>query len=513
MVFNTPTFLIFMGICMAVYYALPHRWQNPFLLAASYVCYMWAIPQYAVLILFTTAFSFFAAKAIAAESGQKKRRAVFIIGIIVPLVILFIFKYFNFFMGGVQSLLAVCGVVLEIPKLSWILPLGISFYTFQVLGYTIDIYNRNTEPESNFVTYALFISFFPQVLAGPIGRARELIPQYKCEHVFDYAKVACGAQRFLTGLFKKIVLADGLAVIVDGVYGSLKDYLGFSLVIAVVLYALQLYFDFSGYSDMAIGSAQMLGFTLRENFAAPYFATDMSGFWKRWHMSLTSWFNDYIFTPLVWSRWVNKLIFGKKWDEHKPHFAANIIIVFAISGLWHGAGLSFAVWGLLNGAYRVIEEMLHRIMPRKRRAENRATIAAKRILVFLLFAISLVFFRAASIADAVYVFKNMFTAVPFSVIIEQIRHLSSNGISISGIYFMIFWGILMISLVLGFALDVRVNRSLAAKGAKAITNPVGTYGKKLRWAIYWFMGISSMFFYFIGLTGQRGSGSFIYFGF
>ncbi len=506
MTFNTPQFILFFTACLLVYYRLPDRLRRYFLLAASAVFYVLALPAgwgYLALLAGTTALCYFAARFMARTENDKARRTVLTVSLLVLFGLLGVFKYANFF-------LALAG---SSTSLNWLVPVGLSFYTFQAAGYLIDVHNRSIEPERDGTVLALYLCFFPQILSGPINRAKSMLPQFHATHDFDYHTVICGAQRFLTGLFKKVVLADGLAVIVDGVYGALPDYTGLTLLIAVLFYAIQLYFDFSGYSDMAIAAAQMLGFTMRENFAAPYFATNMSGFWKRWHMSLTGWFTDYLFTPLVWSRWVNKLAFGKDWNEHKPHFAVNILIVFTLSGLWHGAGITFVVWGLLNGLLRVAEEGLHKLRAPKKKGQPKLLVLCKRVCVFLLFAVTLVFFRAPDLASAGYVFRSLPLIEPVSVVVAQLWHLASNGIAISGTYMMFFWGVLALGLVLGVLLDVKVDRALTTKGAQPLLNPVGTFGRKTRWAIYWFMGFSAMLFYFIGLTGQRGASSFIYIGF
>ena len=335
MSYNTPAFLLFLAVCLLVYYALPGRLRNPFLLLASSVYYLIAAPQYFLLVAATAGVVYVAARGVASAKNPKRRRALFLTGLLFPLAALFFFKYFNFFTESLAALAGLFGVRWAPVSLGLALPLGISFYTFQSIGYLIDVRGGAVEPERNFWIFALFVSFFPQILAGPIGRAKEMLPQYRAPRDFSYDGFAAGAQRFLTGAFKKIVIADGFGVFVGEVYASLPQREGFTVLLAVLFYALQLYFDFAGYTDMALGVAKLFGLTLRENFTAPYFATNFSGFWKRWHMSLTSWFTDYLFTPLVWSRWANKLFFGKKWDEHKPHFALNLILVFLVSDLCH----------------------------------------------------------------------------------------------------------------------------------------------------------------------------------
>ncbi len=507
MTFNSPEFILFFTAVLLGWYLLPGRARRPFLLLAGGVFYWLALPEgwyYLALLAGTSALCWLAGRYLGRAESQKVRRLTLAGMLVLLFGVLFGFKYTGF----VLSLAGAGG------SLGWLVPVGLSFYTFQAAGYLIDVYNRAVEPEQSLLTFMLFLSFFPQILSGPINRAKELLPQFRDPQPFDYHTVVTGGQRFLTGLFKKVVLADGLAVLVDGVYESLAEYMGLTLWLAVLFYALQLYFDFSGYSDMAIGAARMLGFTMRENFQAPYFAPNFSVFWKRWHMSLTGWFNDYLFTPLVWSRWVNKLAFGRSWEEHRPHFALNILIVFTLSGLWHGAGLTFLVWGVLNGLFRVAEEGLHRLRPPKKRAQAApAVLWLKRAGVFVLFALSLVFFRASNLAQAVDVFRGLCRWAPLPVVLEQILHLASNGISTAGLYMTVYWGTLLVGLALVFFFDRRIDRSLGNKKGRAVLNPVGELSRTRRWLAYWFMGLSAMTFYFIAEAGLRGGVSFIYRGF
>ncbi len=511
MLFNSLTYIIFLLMAVTVYYLLPAKLRNAFLLAASMVFYMWSMPQYAVIVAFVTVFSFFAAKLIDKTEAEKKRSGYLAISIIVCLSFLLVFKYYNFFMDEITVLLSYAGVTISPIKLTWLQPLGISFYTFQVVGYLVDVRNKKVTSEENFTNYALFVTFFPQILAGPIGRASELLPQYKQTHSYEYSGVVEGLQRFLTGAFKKVVIADGIGIIVDGVYGNLSEYKGLTLLAAVILYVIQMYCDFSGYSDMAIGSARLLGFKLRENFKTPYLATNLGDFWSRWHMSLTSWFTDYIFTPLVWSRWANKLAFGKRWQDHKPHFAANLIIVFLISGLWHGAGMTYVVWGLIHGVVRVLEELIAKLKPKKKKkAKSKAEVLFGRVKVLVIWAVSLVFFRAASLSDAGYVLSNMFKSISVSQTIGEILHLTENDMASSGAFFLFFWGTIFLSYLLVALFDRRLYR--APKGADISNNALSLYSTKLRWLFYWFMSAAVLMFYFISLTGNN-KASFIYLGF
>lgn len=496
MTFSSPTFLIFLFACTIIYYLLPQKARRIFLLLASYVCYMWAIPAYGLVVLCVTALSYGLARALPTAQGHKKR-SLLVAGVLAPLAVLLILKYFGFFADTFAALFGARSLAAP-----WVAPLGISFFTLQAISYIVDVHSGKLEPEKDFVTFALYISFFPQVFSGPLNRAADMLPQYRAARSFDYANASQGLQRILTGLFKKIVIADALAVLVDGIYGSLSEYIGLTLAVAIVAFALELYFNFAGYSDIAVGAARLLGYALPENFTAPYFATGIAEFWQRWHISLTSWFRDYVYFPIGGSR----RGFARK--------LCNVLIVFALSGLWHGAAWTFVVWGLLNGLYRVAEELLCKNRPCKPQADQGGFARLlRRVAVFALYAFSLVFFRADTFADALYVFRALFSWAPLSVVKEQLWHLSSNGITTNNTYMLFFWGVLFLALLLAFWFDARVNRSLLHNPKQPLCNPVGSFGRTARWLLYWFMGLSTLFFYFIGLTGQRGSASFIYFGF
>lgn len=509
MALNSVTFILFLAAVAVIYYQLPQKLRNAFLLAASYIFYIWAVPYYAAIIFFTTALTYFTTKFMERQTAQRHRRFFLVLGIIIPVLVLCVFKYYNFF---TLPLAAALGII---PKpadvFSLIFPVGISFYTFQVIGYNIDVYNKKTGHERNFITYALFVSFFPQIIAGPIGRAGELLPQYKEKHNFHYAGVVQGMQRFLIGAFKKAVVADGLGIFVNGIYGNIREYKGLMLILAAVLYAVQIYCDFSGYSDMAIGAAKILGFRLRENFNQPYMATNISGFWQRWHMSLTSWLNDYIFTPLVWSRWYNKLFQGKKWDEHKPHVISNIIIVFLISGLWHGSTINFVIWGLLHGLFRAGEELIKRGKKKKKKKDGFVLRNFKRLGIFGVSALTHIFFRLPTLADVGYFFSSLASSGTLRLMRDQIRNLAANGIGYTKLYYLIFSGGLIIGIIIFSYIELCVYRS--AKTGIANPNPLNKLSGKKRWAAYWLLALLTAMFYLIANTGQSGSGQFIYRGF
>lgn len=339
-------FVVFFLIVIVCYFLVPKKFKNVVLLIGSVAFYMFAVPKYIILMLFSTLVTYFAARLLESQTTVKRRRFVMALNILANLGILGVFKYYNFFGGIITSVMALAGLTVAIPALTLIQPLGISFYTFQVIGYCIDVYRGNIKAEKNFIIYSLFVSFFPQIGAGPIGRAGDLIPQFRESHTFNVPDVTSGLRLVLLGAFKKIAIADTLAIFVNYVFNNLQinQYKGATLVITMILYSVQIYCDFSGYSDMASGCARILGFRLMENFNAPYLSTSVTQFWGRWHISLSSWFKDYLYYPLGGNRkgFVRKCL--------------NILIIFLVSGIWHGASLHFVAWGLLHGIYRIFEE-------------------------------------------------------------------------------------------------------------------------------------------------------------
>lgn len=516
MALNSFLFIMFLAVVVVVYYVLPPRFRNSFLLLASYVFYIWTAWYYAVLLLCSTLLSFFLTRAMDKQDESKRRKLLLLVSIVVPLLVLCLFKYYNFATAPISVALGLVAKPSEAFRL--LLPIGISFYTFQVIGYNVDVYNRKVAYERNFIRYALFVSFFPTITAGPISRANELLPQFQETHSWNYAETVEGLQRFLTGAFKKVVVADGLSVIVDAVYNHITAYKGGMLVIAAILFSVQLYCDFSGYTDMAVGVARMLGFRVRENFSAPYLATNFSGFWQRWHMSLTSWLTDYVFIPLVWSRWWNKIFFGKQWDEHKPHVLANLLIVFLISGLWHGSTINFLIWGLLHGLLRVGEELINRGKKKEKRSDNRFMRTLKRCGVFLGATVTLVFFRANSLSDAIYFFGNLWAKGSWTSIGKQLLaaadpsgFTNSDFLFIRQFYNITFFAWLAIGLIAVICIDISIDRSMRKK--RLNFNPVGTLSKRKRWAVYWLFAIGTAVFYLLVQTLLGGAGQFIYKGF
>lgn len=351
MLFNSVDFLIFFPVAALFYFVIPQKARPAWLLAASYYFYMSWNPKYAILIAATTLVTWAAGimieknpDAAQKEAGGKRadRTALLVLCLVFNLGILFFFKYFDFVFGSIQAVFNGIGLHARVPVLSLVLPVGISFYTFQALGYVIDVYRGEVKAERSLLHYALFISFFPQLVAGPIERSKNLLHQIREPHSFDPARAVDGLLLMGWGFFEKMVLADRLSVVVDEVYNHYTSYSGLQIALATVLFAFQIYCDFSGYSDIAIGAARIMGFTLMKNFKSPYYAVTVSEFWRRWHISLTTWFRDYVYIPLGGNRCA-------RWK-----WCRNLLLTFSLSGLWHGASWHFVVWGLLNGLYQVI---------------------------------------------------------------------------------------------------------------------------------------------------------------
>ena len=444
MFFNSFRFLIFFPIVFIVYYLLPAggRLRKYWLLAASYFFYMSWNAAYAVLILISTVVTYACGRLLdpsgkkdahseaasgastaapsdaasgetpASPSDASRRKLIVAGSLIINLGILGYFKYFNFFTSGINGVISLFGSNARIPALDILLPVGISFYTFQAIGYTIDVYRGETEAERDFFKYALFVSFFPQLVAGPIERSKNLIRQLTLENRFDFVQARDGFLLMLWGYFLKVVLADRLAIFVDTVYDAPETYQGWYIVVATVMFGFQIYCDFYWYSTIAIGAAQILGIRLMDNFDAPYLADSVAGFWRRWHISLTSWFKDYLYIPLGGNR------------HGKVRKYINIMIVFLVSGLWHGASMAFVIWGGINGLYQVIGAFLS---PLRKNVPK----AVRVITTFILVDFAWLFFRAGDMSKAALVLKNMFAAsvTPAASDMTEMAH-SAGGLRI-----------------------------------------------------------------------------------
>lgn len=411
MLFNSASFLIFFLIVSVVYFTLPRRMKKYWLLVCSYYFYMCWNKAYVLLLLFSTASTWLCGmmlkKLEEAKSDEtntvRRKKLCLAVCFALNLAVLGYFKYANFFILNMNKVLAKVHVSHSFSALDILLPVGISFYMFQGLGYIVDVYRGDMEAEKNFAKYALFMSFFPQISSGPIARAGALMPQFDEEHRFSFERVRSGAMLMMWGYFLKMVLADRISVIVDTVYGDFRQYTGWYLIVASVLFSIQIYCDFAGYSTIAAGAAEVLGFKLAENFNAPYYAQSVAEFWRRWHISLSSWFRDYLYIPLGGNR------------KGKTRKYINIMIVFVLSGLWHGSSWSFIAWGGLNGLFQVLGSI---IKPARDRAVNALHLDRnsfshrlyKTVATFGMVTLAWVFFRANSFKDGLRIVKRMLTA-------------------------------------------------------------------------------------------------------
>lgn len=411
MSFTTIHFFVFLWIVFLIYWNIPHKYRWLLLLISSTYFYMQWKVKYLIWIFFTIIVSYVFGFVVEKEEDEKRRKRYLLISCVLCLSVLFIFKYFHFFMDSVGMISHIFGVELPEFMLPLILPVGISFYTFQTMSYVIDIYRREIPAERHFGNYAAYVLFFPQLVAGPIERSRNFLPQIKKEKVFDYEQAASGLRQMLWGYFKKIVIANTLAFYVDLIYESygVYAYKGFSLLLVAVMFSFQIYCDFSGYSDIAIGAGKLFGIHLMENFKSPYFSESIKEFWSRWHISLSSWMRDYIYIPLGGNRKGNR------------RTCINLLITFLISGLWHGAAWHYVVWGGLHGAGQIGE----RLIGGRRRKENRDFGIGRWVRILFTFSFvtaGWVFFRALDTASACYVLTHLFSGI------TSFKHYIYSGI-------------------------------------------------------------------------------------
>ncbi len=406
MLFNSIDFAIFLPIVFLMYWFVANKnlkVQNVLIVLASYVFYGWWDWRFLSLILFSTLVDYSVGQGLRTSDDKQKRKLLLWVSIVVNLGLLGFFKYYNFFQENFIEAFSFFGKQIQPNSLNIILPVGISFYTFQTLSYTIDVYRKRLEPTKDFIAFAAFVSFFPQLVAGPIERATNLLPQFYKKRHFDYHKAVDGVKQILWGLFKKVVIADNCAEYANEIFNNSADYSGSTLVLGALFFTFQIYGDFSGYSDIAIGTSRLFGFNLMQNFAFPYFSRDIAEFWRRWHISLSTWFRDYLYIPLGGSR------------GGMAMKVRNTFIIFIVSGFWHGANWTFIIWGALNAIY-----FLPLLLSNKNR-QNIDIVAKDRILpnikefismliTFALTVLAWVFFRADSLSHAWSYLKEIFSA-------------------------------------------------------------------------------------------------------
>ncbi len=442
MLFNSFEFVAFFPIAAGLYFILPKKIKPVWLLFASYFFYMCWNPAYIVLILATTVITFASGIFIGRASSKGSKKAVLISGISVNLAILFVFKYFDFFIDNLNRVLGIFKINPVSSPFDFLLPVGISFYTFQAIGYVVDVYRGNVESEKNILNYALFVSFFPQLVAGPIERSKNLLTQIKAireKNLFTFEAAVSGFSNMLFGLFLKTVIADRAAIVVDRVFGSHYMFGTFELLLGALLFSIQIYADFAGYSLVAIGAARVMGIKLCENFNTPYFAVSVSDFWSRWHISLSTWFKDYVYIPLGGNR------------KGKIRKYINLLITFLVSGLWHGASWNYVAWGFIHGFYRVVGEITKPFKERlydglKVKKEAFSFKFGKVLMTCILTGFAWIFFRARSLSLALsYIKRMVFKFNPWVLFDESLYTLGLDRRE---------FGILIFALLILFAVSV-----------------------------------------------------------
>jgi len=417
MVFNSFNFIVFFPFIFLLYYAIPAKYnkaRNLYLLVVSYLLYIQWKPIYALILLGVTTVTYLTALMV--ETAKHHRR-VLIAGVLLAFLPLVFFKYFNFINDSISNTLALIGLHFHLSGLNWAIPIGISFFTFQALGYLWDVYYKRQKAEHDFITYALFVSFFPCILSGPINKASLVIPQLKrLRPFFDYTKAVEGLRMLLWGMFIKVVVADRAALYVDTVLPNYENYTGLTCFVASVFYSIQIYADFAGYSLMAIGVGKVLGFEFTENFRRPYFAVSVTDFWHRWHISLSTWLKDYIYIPMGGSR-------CSKLRNYR-----NIFMTFFVSGIWHGANWTFIVWGCMHGICQIFEKMLGQ----QKCDYGWLGKTVKITITFLIVNFAWILFRMPTLSDAICIYERIFNfTLPCKLEIESLRHFIFIMIGIS----------------------------------------------------------------------------------
>ena len=435
MFFNSIAFLLFLPSVFFIYWFLVKgniKAQNIILLIASYFFYGWWDYRFLILIALSTVIDYCIGLKLNSESGKNKRKQLLAISLIFNLGMLGFFKYYNFFVESWIDTWQILGVKMHASTMQIILPVGISFYTFQTLSYTIDVYRKKLTPTSNFINFATFVAFFPQLVAGPIERATNLLPQFLLKRTFNLESAKSGIHLIIWGLFKKLVIADSCATYVNAIFDNYQELNTLTLILGAIYFAFQIYGDFSGYSDIAIGTARLFGFKLMKNFNYPYFSRDVAEFWRRWHISLSTWFRDYLYIPLGGSR------------TSKIKQIRNIFIIFLVSGFWHGANWTFVIWGLLHALFFIP------LLMRKKNRENINQVSENSILpsfrelinmalTFVLVALCWVFFRADSIVAAYQYIKRLVFNLDFSIEYLSIENYSLEMILLIGVFILLEW--------------------------------------------------------------------------
>ncbi len=490
MLFNSFEFLLFFPLVTILFFLLPHKFRWAHLLFASCVFYMYFIPIYIVILFGTIIIDYIAG--ILIENAEGRKRKLFLtMSIVANVGVLVVFKYYNFFIGNFNFLMLESHSNFSIPLMSILLPIGLSFHTFQAMSYTIEVYRGAQKAERHFGIYSLYVMFYPQLVAGPIERPQNLLHQFHEKHEFSYENATSGLRQMGWGLFKKVVIGDRLAILIDPLFNHPEGNSGLALFIASIFFSIQIYCDFSGYSDIAIGCARVMGFNLMENFNHPYNATSITTFWRKWHISLSTWFKDYLYIPLG----------GSKVAEYRRYI--NLFFVFLVSGFWHGANWTYIIWGALHGIFSVFGLMTHKLRSKFNQAIGLSRIRwldrfVQQLITFLLVTLAWVFFRAHTVHDAFY-------------ILGKISHMGSEAVRALHnrkiITRELLYGVDIRALIMGFLSIIVLESIHFLEGDSRIYEMIGRKPKVLRWSLY------LICFVLISIFGVFGSRQFIYFQF
>lgn len=450
MLFNSIAFLVFFPVVVLLYFLLPYKYRWILLLIASYYFYMCWKVEYIILIFISTVVDYFVAIKMDECPVKKDKRKWLYLSLLVNLGFLFTFKYYNFVSSNINALVDKINLFAHVPVYDLLIPVGISFYTFQTLSYSIDVYNGKVKPERHFGLFALYVSFFPQLVAGPIERPSRLLPQFRQKFDFDYERIVDGLKMMAWGFFLKLVIADRVSPLVTEVFGSPESYHGSQVLLGTFLFSFQIFCDFAGYSIIAIGAAKVLGYDLMQNFRRPYFSPSIREFWKRWHISLSTWFQDYVYIPLGGNRVV-------KWRWYY-----NLFVTFLVSGLWHGANWTYVIWGALHGGYLIMEIVAGNALGK---VTSKIPRVVKVLFTFCLATLAWIFFRAKSVGDAFALLGNIFESAKVKGQADFIKGFSNTDIGM-----MLFF----IIALLAYQLVIELGR----------TDPLRSKSTVIRWVSY-----------------------------
>ena len=488
MLFNSFEFLLFFPFVTALFFILPHKFRWQLLLVASCFFYMFFKPEYILILFGTIIIDYIAGIRIHNAKTRAASRRWLIASIIANVGVLVFFKYYNFINTNITGIATWFGCKNHIPVLDIVLPIGLSFHTFQAMSYTIEVYRKNQQPERHLGIYALYVMFYPQLVAGPIERPQNILHQFYVKQQFSYENMAAGLRLIGWGMFKKVFIADRLSVYVGAVFDHPANHHGIQMLIAMLFFSVQIYCDFSGYSDIAIGCARCMGFNLMENFNKPYFSTGIAQFWTRWHISLSTWFRDYLYIPLGGNR------------EGQFKLLRNILIVFLISGVWHGANWTYVVWGGLHGLFLIIGNVWNKVVKVNPLQESWLRNSIRMLFTLILVTFAWTFFRATSLHDAWYIcahsFDNFFVDVKHIITNENLLRTNLLYINLGSARFFLS----VLSILFLFAME-------KISGKDTVMTYIAGRNKIIRWSFYFLIVYATL------LASESGQNQFIYFQF